>query len=182
MKFLVILYSIIIALVFTSCIPQNQESTTTQSREPSSQLQDITDVNLNQAVVSQMIYVPVYSYIYYENKEKSLKLATTLSIRNTDLSHPILINSVRYYDTQGQFIQEYLAKPGQLPPLASAAFVIDRTDISGGLGANFIVEWKGQKNINEPIVEAVMIGTDSGQGISFVSPGRVIKQNQQLNQ
>ncbi|MEI6306420.1 MAG: DUF3124 domain-containing protein, partial [Deltaproteobacteria bacterium] len=29
--------------------------------------------------------------------------------------------------------------------------------------------------VNEPVIECVMIGATSGQGISFVSPGKVIK-------
>ena len=44
-----------------------------------------------------------------------------------------------------------------------------------GLGANFIVEWVAQTEISEPTVEAVMLGTDLHQGISLISPGRVIK-------
>jgi hypothetical protein len=37
------------------------------------------------------------------------------------------------------------------------------------------VEWVAEKEISEPVVEAVMIGTESTQGISFISPGKVIK-------
>jgi hypothetical protein len=43
------------------------------------------------------------------------------------------------------------------------------------LGANFIVEWVASTEVSEPIVEAIMIGTDFQQGISFTSPGKVIK-------
>jgi hypothetical protein len=52
---------------------------------------------------------------------------------------------------------------------------VTRNDTKGGSGANFIVEWIAQTEISEPLVEAVMIGTDSQQGISFVGQGRVIK-------
>jgi hypothetical protein len=47
-------------------------------------------------------------------------------------------------------------------------------DASGGSGANFIVQWAGPESINTPVIEAVMIGTQGSQGISFVSPGREI--------
>lgn len=137
----------------------------------------MTEVDLNQNIVmGQTIYVPVYSYIDYDTQDRSFNLATTVSIRNTDLQSPIIINSVRYYNTEGKLIQEYLSKPGQLTALASTAVVIDRRDTQGGLGANFIIEWQAYQPVSEPIIEAVMIGTDSGQGISFVSPGRVIQQ------
>jgi hypothetical protein len=47
--------------------------------------------------------------------------------------------------------------------------------VGGGVGANFIVEWIAEKEVSEPVVEAVMISAASNQGISFVSPGRIIK-------
>jgi len=125
--------------------------------------------------MGQTIYVPVYSHIYYENQKKVLYLSATLSIRNTDLSNPIIITSVRYYDTGGKLIKQYLEDPVELRSLASTDFVVERTDTSGGLGANFIVDWIARKEVSEPVVEAVMISAVSSQGISFVSPGRVIK-------
>jgi hypothetical protein len=125
--------------------------------------------------MGQTIYVPVYSHIYYENQNKVLYLSATLSIRNTDLSNPIIITSVRYYDTEGKLIKHYLERPVELGSLASTDFVVERTDTSGGLGANFIVEWIAGKEVSKPVIEAVMISAVSSQGISFVSPGRVIK-------
>ena len=41
-------------------------------------------------------------------------------------------------------------------------------------GANFLVKWKSPTKVNPPLIEGVMIGTRSGQGISFVSRGQVI--------
>ena len=45
----------------------------------------------------QTIYVPIYSEIYYFDKSKTLQLAATLSVRNTDSQHPIIITSVKYW-------------------------------------------------------------------------------------
>ena len=125
--------------------------------------------------MGQTIYVPIYSHIYYENQKEVLYLSATLSIRNTDLSNPIIITSVRYYNTEGKLIKQYLERSVELGSLASTDFVVERTDTSGGLGANFIVEWVAEKEVSEPVVEAVMISAVSNQGISFVSTGRVIK-------
>ena len=58
--------------------------------------------------------------------------------------------------------------------MESLRYVIPESDKSGGSGANFIVEWKSDKYVNPPIVESVMIGTQTQQGISFTSRGRVI--------
>lgn len=132
-------------------------------------------VDEKKIVIGQTIYVPVYSHIYYEDQQRILYLAATLSIRNTDLAKPMIITSVRYYDTGGKLVKQYLPRPVQLGGLASTDFVIDLRDTSGGSGANFIVEWVAETEISEPVVEAVMIGTESNRGISFISPGRVIK-------
>jgi hypothetical protein len=128
----------------------------------------------NKSAVRQMLYVPAYSHIYYYNKQHRILLAITLSIRNTDLAHPITITSVRYYDTPGQLVKEYLEQPLPLRPLESTDFVVEERDTRGGIGANFIVEWMAEERVNDPIVEAVMISSGT-QGISFVSPGRVIR-------
>ena len=128
-----------------------------------------------QAAMGQTIYVPIYSHIYYENRQKSFDLAATLSIRNTDLTKPMIVTAVRYYDTNGKLLRQYVEKPIQLDALASTDFVIDKNDTSGGSGANFIVEWVAETKISEPIVEAVMIGSALQQGISWISPGKVIK-------
>jgi hypothetical protein len=126
------------------------------------------------SAVGQTLYVPAYSHIYYYSKQHRILLAITLSIRNTDPTHPITITSVRYYDTPGQLIKEYLERPLLLRPLESTEFVVEERDTRGGTGANFIVEWIAEERVSDPIVEAVMISSGT-QGISFVSPGRVIR-------
>ena len=61
-----------------------------------------------------------------------------------------------------------------LKPLESIRYVIPEKDKTGGSGANFIVEWKSDKFVNPPIVESIMIGTQSQQGVSFTSRGQTI--------
>ena len=122
----------------------------------------------------QTIYVPVYSHIYVGNREKPFLLTATLSIRNIDLKHPISITVVDYYETQGKFLKHNLEKPVTLNPLESIRYIIPEKDKTGGSGANFIVEWKSDQMVNPPIVESIMIGAQSSQGISFTSRGRTI--------
>ena len=122
----------------------------------------------------QTIYVPAYSHIYSGDRERPFLLTVTLSIRNLDPKHQIKITIVDYYETQGKHLKKYLDKPVILNPLDSIRYVIPEKEKSGGSGANFIVEWKSDKFVNPPIVESIMIGTQSQQGISFTSRGRVI--------
>ena len=123
----------------------------------------------------QTVYVPIYSHIYSGMKGRPFDLAATLSIRNTDIKNPITLVSVKYYDTDGNLIKEYLDGPLQLKALGSTRYIITEADTSGGSGANFIVKWKSDTKVNPPVIESVMIGTKSGQGISFVSRGQVIE-------
>ena len=123
----------------------------------------------------QTVYVPIYSHIYSGVKGRPFDLAATLSIRNTDLKYPISLVSVEFYDTAGKMIKQYLDAPVMLNALASSRFIITEGEKAGGSGANFLVVWKSDKAVNPPVIEGVMIGTHSGQGISFVSRGQVLK-------
>lgn len=124
----------------------------------------------------QTVYVPAYSNVFTGPRKLPFQLATTLSIRNTDLSASFQVTAIDYYDTSGKLVRRYLEKPYILGPLASSFVHIEEKDTSGGFGANFIVKWNSDRAINSPIVECVMIGATGGQGISFVSSGQEIKE------
>ena len=124
----------------------------------------------------QTVYVPIYSHIYSGLKGNPFSLAATLSIRNTDPGHPITLVSVKFYDTDGKLVKEYLENPVELKAMASTRYILTESDTGGGSGANFLVKWTSKTRVNPPLIEGVMIGTRSGQGISFVSRGQVIKE------
>jgi hypothetical protein len=63
-----------------------------------------------------------------------------------------------------------------LKPLAATEIFIPESDTSGGFGASFIVRWASEKAVVPPIIECLMIGARSGQGISFVSRSRVVQE------
>ena len=122
----------------------------------------------------QLLYVPAYSNIYIGNNEHPFQLTVTLSIRNIDPKYPITILSVRYHETKGKLVTSYLETPLLLQPLETIRYIIPEKDTKGGSGANFMVEWQSDKAVNPPIVESVMIGSRSQQGISFTSRGKEI--------
>ncbi len=123
----------------------------------------------------QLVYVPIYSHIYHGDREQRFLLTGILSVRNTDTKHSITLISADYYDTEGKLVRDYLSKPFTLGPLRSTRFIVKASDMSGGSGANFLVQWKAETEVNTPILEGVMIGTAGGQGISFTSRGQAIK-------
>ncbi len=127
------------------------------------------------AVSGQTIYVPVYSHIYYHDRQSIINLTVTLSVRNADPGHAIWVDSIHYYDATGRLVRTDLAAPLQLAPLATHEVVIEEDDTSGGSGASFLVKWSNDRQTVAPVVEAVMISAASTQGISFISVGRVIE-------
>ncbi len=125
----------------------------------------------------QTVYVPIYSHIYSGVKARPFDLAATLSIRNTNVKSGIRLISVRYYDSEGKLVKDYLSTPASISALGTIRYIITEDDKAGGSGANFIVTWKSEQPVNPPVIEGVMIGTHSGQGISSVSRGQVIKED-----
>ncbi|MDD9305034.1 MAG: DUF3124 domain-containing protein [Desulfobacter sp.] len=122
----------------------------------------------------QTLYVPAYSHIYIGHKARPYLLTVTLSIRNIDPKAEITLFAIDYYGTEGHLITHYLEAPITLGPMASTRYVVPAPNKTGGSGANFIVKWKSNDQINIPIVETIMIGTQSQQGISFTSRAREI--------
>ena len=124
----------------------------------------------------QRLYVPVYSEIPYGGGGSTYRLAATLSIRNTDPDSGIKILRADYYDSNGKRLQEYVEEAVSLGPLASQHVVVRESERRGGVGANFIVEWRSEEPVVPPLVEAVMIRTGSLQWITFLSDAVVIEE------
>ncbi len=124
----------------------------------------------DQIVQKHSVYVPVYSHVYFGGGRPSL-LEATLSIRNTSSVSPVYVQSVRYYNTEGELVKEPVKQLIMLKPMQTLEFVIPQRDSSGGSGANFLVEWLETGDGAIALVEAVMVGNAGPQGISFKSEG-----------
>ncbi|MEX1300187.1 MAG: DUF3124 domain-containing protein [Desulfotignum sp.] len=124
----------------------------------------------------QVVYAPVYSHIYIGDRERQFLLAVTLSIRNTDPDDEIVITKVTYFNSKGKVLEEYLKEPVTLEGMSATRYVVHESDKAGGSGASFVVKWEALKPVNPPIIETVMIGAKTQQGISFTSRGQVIEE------
>ena len=124
----------------------------------------------------QTVYVPAYSHVFTGPRANPYNLAITLTVRNTDSSNSLAITAIDYHDHNGRLIRRYAASPLGLPPLASSYVHLEEKDTSGGFAPKFIVRWEAPRPVTPPVIEAVMIGATSGQGISFVSQGQVIQE------
>ncbi|QDV35910.1 DUF3124 domain-containing protein [Tautonia plasticadhaerens] len=134
----------------------------------------VADGEVPEPVISRSVYVPIYSHIYLDDPEQAYPLASTLSIRNTDPDRPLFLASIRYIDTDGSEVRDYLSRTLRLAPLATAEVVVRERDLSGGSGANFVVDWAADGPVSRPVVQSVMIGSAGNQGISFVCEGSEI--------
>lgn len=125
----------------------------------------------------ETVYVSVYSNVYSGPKKLPFQLAAMLSIRNTDPKYPITVLMVDYYGNNGRMIERYIEKQIELGPFSSTYFYVKEYDERGGPGANFIVKWRSANKVNKPIIEGIMLGLTSGQGLTFICPGQPIREH-----
>ncbi len=128
------------------------------------------------SVRGELLYLPIYSSIFYENGRRTLEMAATLSIHNVNPDRPITIKRADYFDTSGKLLKHYVEKPLVLAPLQTTNIVIEKSDKSGGTGANFLVEWQAASDVNSPLVEAIMVNAASNLGIAFTTQAKVVRQ------
>jgi hypothetical protein len=162
--------ALLLTLVVFGCTPP-EEKPALPTPPPEEEPVFIHDLDIT---TGQTIFVPAYSEVHY-TANNTMKLAVTLTIHNTDFTYPIILTSIRYYDSKGQMVREYLKKPQRLGPMATADFFVKSGEQTGGVGSNFIVEWVGEHPAYEPVVETLMLSNSGTQGLSFTSTGRVIR-------
>ena len=122
---------------------------------------------------SRLVYVPVYSTLFL-SKTSRWELAASLSIRNIDPDQSVTVLEIGYFDTAGELLEQYLETPHELDPMATVTLTLPQWDTRGGAGANFLVRWSGDNDVNEPIIEVVMAGTRGTQSFSFIRSGQEI--------
>lgn len=135
----------------------------------------VGDVDVTSLPVRQLVYVPVYSHVYFQGGAP-FPLETTLSIRNTDPDQAVFLSSVQYFDTSGKLTRTYLDQSIRLAPLQTIEFLVERRDSSGGSGANFLVEWLSDHDGEKPLIEAVMVGSMGYQAFGISRSGVEIAQ------
>lgn len=164
-----ILYFIFILLVAVAC----SKSKVPETKHHSSYHFETVDRSAFEQ--TEMVYIPIYSDIYYLDSKHTFSLTATLSIRNTSFTDSIYVFSIDYYNSGGQKVRRYNESTLLIKPMESVEFVVENKDDTGGVGANFVVEWGAKPGAQKPYFQGVMIGTTSQQGISFTTDGIVIQ-------
>ena len=124
--------------------------------------------------LGQTIYLPIYSSMLFGNLSRGgvpsrVLLSAMVSIRNTDPKNAMRLVSARYFQSQGQFLREYITAPVELPPLGTKDLFVELHDDSGGAGANFLIRWEATDPGNPPLVEALHANLDSGKAVVFTT-------------
>lgn len=114
-------------------------------------------------------YLSIYSQIYSPSQQRTHSLTAMVSARNTSDKHTIYLLKAVYFDSDGKPIKVYFNHPIAFKPLQTKEIVINKADVEGGTGSNFIFEWKIPKDCPEPLFEGVMNSTVGQQGLSFTT-------------
>jgi hypothetical protein len=135
----------------------------------------LTAVPRADLVVSGAFYVPVYSSVSMSQGKLRADFSVTLSVHNASETRPLVLTRIAYYDTAGKLVDSYLKSPIALKPFSTIEVFIATTDVRGGTGANFVVDWAATGEIAEPAVEALMVGSVGPGHYAFIGQGRPIK-------
>jgi len=125
--------------------------------------------------VSGAIYVPVYSSVSMSQGKLRAEFSVTLSVHNASETRPLVLRRIAYFDTGGNLVESYLRQPVALKPFSTVEVFVPVTDVRGGTGANFVVDWAATGEIAEPVVEALMVGGLGSGHYAFISQGRPMK-------
>jgi hypothetical protein len=125
--------------------------------------------------VSGAFYVPVYSSVAMSQGKLRADFSVTLSIHNASETRPLVLRRIGYFDTSGKMVESYLKAPVALKPFSTIEVFVPTTDIRGGTGANFVVDWAAAGEIAEPVIEALMVGGIGSGHYAFTTQGRPVK-------
>jgi hypothetical protein len=135
----------------------------------------LTAVPTENLGVSGAFYVPVYSSVSMSQGKVRADFSVTLSVHNTSETRPLVLRRIAYFDTSGKMVESYLKSPVALKPFSTIEVFVPTTDVRGGTGANFVVDWAASGEIAEPVIEALMVGGIGSGHYAFTTQGRPVK-------
>jgi hypothetical protein len=135
----------------------------------------LTSVPAENLGVSGAFYVPVYSSVSMSQGKLRADFSVTLSVHNASETRPLVLKRIAYFGTSGKMVESYLKAPIALKPFSTIEVFVATTDLRGGTGANFVVDWAAPSEIAEPAVEALMVGGVGAGHYAFISQGRPIR-------
>jgi hypothetical protein len=135
----------------------------------------LTALPAENLTVSGAFYVPVYSSVSMSQGKLRADFSVTLSVHNASETRPLVLKRIAYFETSGKMVESYLKSPVALKSFATIEVFIAASDVRGGTGANFVVDWAATGEIAQPAVEALMVGSVGPGHYAFISQGRPIR-------
>jgi hypothetical protein len=166
-----LLFAILAALSILYCPAACAQTATIEQNFAAS----LTALPAENLAVSGAFYVPVYSSVSMSQGKLRADFSVTLSVHNASETRPLVLKRIAYFDTSGKMVESYLKSPVALKPFATVEVFVAATDVRGGTGANFVVDWAATGEIAEPAVEALMVGSVGPGHYAFITQGRPIK-------
>ncbi len=164
---------LLLAFLLQSGVPQaHAQGTSSIEKTFADSLTAMPSEPLN---VSGGFYVPVYSSVSMSQGKLRADFSVTLSVHNASETRPLVLKRIAYFDTAGKMVESYLKAPVALKPFATVEVFIPTSDVRGGTGANFVVDWAAAGEIAEPAVEALMVGGIGAGHYAFITQGRSIR-------
>ena len=127
----------------------------------------------------QLLYLPIYSVVQYGDRDRSgaareLPVSALVSVHNTDLERPIRLLGARYYATDGKFLRDFVPSARVLKPMETVEFLVERRDVVGGSGANFVIQWEAAAPVSPPLVQALHVEVQTNRAIVFTTDAVLI--------
>lgn len=176
----IIFFSLVIFL-FASCakesgnLPKAKESVDFNPETVSPSLKAFKQVK------GQLLYLPVYSNVPYQIDTLKFDMSAFVAIHNTDLKGKIYLTKVLYFNQDGKLVDNFLPNGTMtIEPLATKDFYIPYEDQSG-TGANFLVEWRSDSLVNEPLIESVTLCVKPNNSVAILSQGKIMMEERQRN-
>lgn len=172
----VMLFALVI--VYSGCelnYEEQQKAYKEEIKKKNSSLEYFQIVNqkIDATLERKTFYLPVYSHMYISS-DNYIKLSISLSIRNTDFSEDLYVESIGYYNTGGKLVKNYIAQPHILKPMGSVDFNVDLDDMSGGNGAKFLVKFASKSKASKPIIQGIMSHIVGNNHVVFVTEGQLL--------
>lgn len=122
-----------------------------------------------------VLYIPTYSHVYH-GEGRAQRVTATLSVHNISFRESISLHKVRYYNTQGHLVHDFVAQEIVLQPMETYQVRVATKDTTG-VGANFLVEWRAPAGVPAPLAEVLHVGVSTTAGVSFVTRGTPLVPN-----
>ena len=121
------------------------------------------------------VYLPLYSSVVVGGGATVVLMGAYVTIRNVSADAPVVINSARYFDRNGELVSQLAPASFTLKPMSTVEIFIPITEasvgIKGGRGGSILLDWASEGAVPEPMMEALVLGSVGNGSYSFTVQG-----------